>query len=118
MKSSKNCKVLKASSLLETIVAIVLISICSLVALTVYLNVIGQNNPTAYYKAKHDIELLTDEAALNQNFENDTFSYNNYTIDKNVTFNKNEKLVIIDFTINSGQKTYSIKKLVAIESEN
>ena len=114
MKSSKS---FKASSLIESIIAIVLISICSLVALTVYLNVIGQNNPIAYYEAKHTIEHLADEAQKTQNFEKEVYSYKHYSIEKNVKIKKSENIAILNYKITSGNKNYNVKKLISIEKK-
>nr|WP_321234603.1 hypothetical protein [uncultured Psychroserpens sp.] len=105
----------KASSLIESIIAIVLISICSLVALTVYLNVIGQNNPVYYYEAKHTVEKLANEAEKAQDFEDTNYNYSQYTIEKNVTIKEQEHIAIIDYVITSGTKSYTIKKLIKIE---
>jgi hypothetical protein len=119
MRLSKNFNTaLKASSLIESIIAIVLISVCSLVALTIYLNVIGQNNPTTYYEAKHTVEMLAEEAQDKQDFEDDTYNYKHYSIEKNVTIQPNEKIAIIDYSITSGNKSNTIKKLITIEKED
>ncbi|WP_298892413.1 hypothetical protein [uncultured Psychroserpens sp.] len=117
MRLSRNSKQLKASSLIESIIAIVLISICSLVALTVYLNVISQNNPLNYYEAKHKIEILTQEAESKQDFEDDIYRYKNYIIEKNVTIKNNERIAVINYIIKSGKKRFTVNKLITIETE-
>ncbi|WP_040248019.1 hypothetical protein [Psychroserpens mesophilus] len=118
MKLLKNFKVLKASSIVETIIAIVLISICSLVALSVYINVISQNSPVHYYEAKHKVEQLTHLAIKNQDYENDIFKYNHYTITKNAIIKADEQIVVLDYTITTGNKKYNIIKLVKFEKGN
>jgi hypothetical protein len=118
MKLLKNFKALRASSIVESIIAIVLISICSLVSLSVYLNVISQNNPVHYYEAKHKVEKLTQLALKNQDFENEIFKYSYYTITKNVTIKANEHIVVLDYTITTGHKKYNITKLVEFEKGN
>ena len=108
---------IKASSLIESIIAIVLISICSLVALTVYLSVISQNNPIYYYEARHKVELLTSEAEQTQNFEEDTYLYETFQIEKTVRLESNNNVVILNFKIISGNKNYNIKRLISIENK-
>jgi len=108
---------IKAYSLIESIIAIVLISICSLVALTVYLSVISQNNPIYYYEAKHKVELLTSEAEQLQNFEEDTYLYETYQIEKTVRLERNNNVAILNFKIISGNKNYNIKRLISIENK-
>lgn len=118
MKLLKNSNHLKASSLIETVMAITLISICSLVALTIYLNVITQNNPTYYYEAKHTIKKLTQTIEKEQDFEDDTYKYSNYTIEKSTSVNTEKQIAIINYKILTGQKAYTIKKIITIENKD
>jgi uncharacterized FlgJ-related protein len=116
LKNFKNR--LKGSSIVETIIAIVLISICSLVALSVYLNVISQTHPIHYYEAKHKIEQLTHSIVVTQNFENDIYRYPYYTIEQQVFVDLKEPYAIVDFRVTTANKTYTIKKLVKIDKTN
>ena len=118
MRLLKNFNSLKASSLIETVMAITLISICSLIALTVYLNVITQNNPVLYYEAKHTVEKLAQTAEEEQDFDDDSYRYNNYTIEKSTLVNTEEQIAIINYNIHIGQKTYAVKKLITSESKD
>lgn len=115
MNLSRNFKTLKGSSLIESIIAIVLISVCSLVALTIYLNVIGQNNPIYFFEAKHKIEVLTNQAQKEQNLEDETYNYSLYSIEKKVFVKRNENVAILNFIVKSGNKKQTIKKLIPIE---
>ena len=114
----KRSNTIKASSLIETVMAITLISICSLIALTVYLNVITQNKPVYYYEAKHTIEKLAQQAEQEQDFTDDSYRYTNYTIEKTRKIDTEGLVAIIDYSIQIGQKVYTIKKLIPIETEN
>lgn len=118
MKLLKNSNPLKASSLVETVMAITLISICSLIALMVYLNVVSQSNPIYYYEAKHTVEKLTLAAAQEQDFEDDTYRYKNYTIEKTTEVNTEEHIAIINYKIQIGQRAYTLKKLITIENKD
>ncbi|AXT18320.1 hypothetical protein D7030_08325 [Flavobacteriaceae bacterium AU392] len=112
MKLLKSFKKLKASSLAESVIAIAIISICALVGLTVYLNVMEQNKSTRYYNAKHKVELLTKESIELQSYDNDFLEYNDYTITKTARINKLEQSIVLVFTIKTGNKTYKINKLI------
>jgi len=110
----KRYKILKASSIVESVIAIAIISICILVASLTYLNVIKQNKSVNYYKAKHQIELLNNETLIEQNFNNDTFSFTHYTISKDVDLKKHENIAYVTYTITIGDKIDFIKKIIPI----
>lgn len=112
MKSLNRYRLLKASSLLESIIAIVIISICSLVSLTIYLNVISQNVPIAFYKAKHKIEKLTELTSKNRLYENESFTFSDYSIYKSVEIKKVKGVVEIEYKIETANKLYIIPKLI------
>ncbi len=112
MQSLKNFKRLKASSIVESVIAISIISICALVAFTVYLNVISQNKPTYYFNAKHKINLLTQQSIQTNDYEDDLYTYKGYSIDKKAAINKEEHTVLLRFTISIGNKKNVINKLI------
>lgn len=112
MQLLKNYKNLKASSLVESVIAIAIISVAALVAFMVYLNVIRQNKTIYYYAAKHEVELLTQQAVMQKNYDDDEFNYNAYTINKEVIIDKNEQVAYVTFTIKTGGKTFLVNKLI------
>jgi len=112
MISLKNFKVLKASSIVESVIAIAIISICILVASLTYVNVIKQNKSVNYYKAKHQVELINNDMLIEQNFNNDRYTFKNYSITKDVELNKPENIAFVTYTITIGDKTNVIKKLI------
>lgn len=114
MVSLKNFKVLKASSIVESVIAIAIISICILVASLTYINVIKQNKSVNYYKAKHQVELINNEMLIEQNFNNDSFSFNNYTIKKDVELKEAENIAYVTYTITIGDKVDVIKKVIPL----
>ncbi|WP_308993682.1 hypothetical protein QLS71_007900 [Mariniflexile litorale] len=113
MPSLKNFKNLKASSITESVIAISIISICALVAFTIYLNVIKQNKSIHYYNAKHTINFLIEESVQQNDYEDNSYSYNEYTIDKKVGVNKRNHTALLTFTFKSGNKTNVITKLIS-----
>lgn len=112
MKLLKHFRVLKASSILESVIAITIISICVLVAFLVYLNIISQNKPISYYDAKHKVEFITNESLMNKNYDNETFKFKNYNIIKTVTIDKEAQTAFIVFKVKTGNKTHEINKLI------
>ncbi|MDO5981431.1 hypothetical protein [Flavivirga spongiicola] len=112
MRLLKNFKKLKASSLVESVIAIAIISICVLVVFMAYLNVINLNKSVYYYKAKHTVEFLTHESIEQQDYEDDVFKYRGYTVTKKVTINKEDQVVLLSFFIKTGHNEYQINKLI------
>ncbi|OEK09148.1 hypothetical protein A8C32_10465 [Flavivirga aquatica] len=108
----KSFKMLKASSLVESVMAISIISIAALVACMVYLNVVKQNKTVDYYEAKHHVNILVEEMVKQQNYDNDVFIRKKYAIEKEVTVNKKDQTVFVVFTIRTGGKSYVINKLI------
>ena len=117
MQSLKNFKQLKGSSITESVIAISIISVCALVAFTIYLNVIRQNKSTHYFNAKHNIALLTQESVKAKDYNDNIYAYSGYTVAKKVTINKTEHTVLLVFTIDYGGKTHVINKLINYDEE-
>lgn len=110
--SLRSFKQLKASSVLESVIAITIISICALVAFSVYLNVIMQHKSVNYYDAKHKIEVLVREALQNKDYEDNLYIYKGYKIDKIVTINELEYTALLVFTIKTSNRNYIVKKII------
>ncbi|MEO1033526.1 MAG: hypothetical protein AAFX55_19215 [Bacteroidota bacterium] len=114
MKLSKNFRFLKANSLLESVIAIAIISICILVAFLVYINVIKQNKSVINYNAKHQVEQIYQQSMADQDFENENYVYKNCIIEKRVTILEKEQIIRFDFRIKTGDKTHIIPKVVPL----
>ncbi len=115
MKLSKHSRFLKANSLVESVIAIAIISICILVAFLIYLNVIRQNKPVHYYEAKHRVEMLYNESVADKNYESEDYVYEGYSIEKLVNILKEDKVIRLDFKIKTGNKTYEINKVIPLD---
>ncbi|TGV01055.1 hypothetical protein EM932_16990 [Flavivirga rizhaonensis] len=103
---------MKASSLVESVIAISIISICVLVVFMVYLNVINLNKSVHYYKAKHTIEFLTQEIIKQQDYEDNIFKYEGYTVTKKATIDDEDQMVLLSFLIQTGHNEYQVNKLI------
>lgn len=112
MLLSKNFSKLRASSLLESVIAIAIISTCILVAFSIYLNVMNTKKPIAYFNAKHKIEAWTKEIASKGDYDDDIYSSEGFVIKKSVQINKDDKNVLLKFTIKTNIKTYEVQKMV------
>jgi len=118
MLSLKNYKYLKASSLLESVIAISIISICILVAFSIYVNVTSNKKSVGFYNAKHKVEELTNTVLSEKDYEDDEFKYNGFKIKKNVDIDRDNNLVELNFQITTSDKTYIIHKILPYIIEN
>ena len=115
MQSLKNFKALKASSVMESVIAISIISVCALVAFIIYLNVIQQNKSIHYFNAKHNISLLIEQAITQKDYTGNTYNFNGYAINKNVEINQVEQTATLTFTFKTGSNTTLINKIIPYE---
>lgn len=106
-------KRLKASSVMESVIAVSVISVCALVAFLIYLNVIKQNKSIHYFNAKHRVKLITEQSVLENDYADETYVFDGYTIDKVVTVNKTEQTALLEFTVKAGNNIDVINKLIA-----
>jgi len=83
MNLLKNYK-LQASSLIESVMAIAIISICISIATLVYVKLLQSDYEIAYYKAKQKITELHLQTIEEQLFEDEVYSFESYTITKQV----------------------------------
>ena len=114
MNLLRNCK-LQASSLVESVMAIAIISICISIATLVYVRLLQSDYEIAYYKAKQKITFLHLETIEKQLFENETYSFESYTITKLVaaySYGVNQ----VDFELQTKTKKETQHFLVKVRS--
>ena len=112
MKSLKHFETLKANSLLESVIAIAIISVCSLVAFMIYVNVVKQNDAISYYEAKHKVALLTQETMEGNDYNENLYTFDGYTIDKEVQIRENDNNALLKWTIKTAGKTYIVNNII------
>ncbi len=117
MQSLKSFKSLKASSLVESVIAIAIISVCVLVAFMIYINVVSQNHSVNYYQAKHKVDYLVQQSIDDNEHDDELYTFDGYTINKVVEIRKEERTTLLTFTIKTGGKTYIINKLLPYQNE-
>jgi len=116
MSLLRNCK-LQASSLIESVMAIAIISICISMATLVYVKLLRSDYELAYYKAKQKIALLHLETIEKQLFDDEVYSFESYTIIKQVkeySFGINQ----VDFELKTNTKKevqHYLVKVTAVE---
>lgn len=117
MKSSKRFKKLKASSVLESVIAITIISICVLVASVIYINVISHNSSIAYYNAIHTIKTLKIESIQLKDYEDNNYDYDDYSINKKIILNKSEKTVLLEWEVISGKSSTFFHDIIKYDED-
>lgn len=113
----KNFKKLNASSVMESVIAISIISVCALIAFTIYLNIIRQHKPIYYFNVKHKIDQLTQRTIEHKDYENNRYSYNGHTIHKEVNINISDRTARLTFTYTLRGKINEVNKLVSYDEE-
>lgn len=104
MKHLKFYSKLKAGSILESVIAITIISISSLIAFTIYLNVIKSNTSIVMENAKQTLVKLINKSELENNIEDEEFVYDNYKIEKRGELNKKEHIARVYWLIKTTTK--------------
>lgn len=83
MRLLKNYR-LKASSLIESVVAIAIISICVFIATLVYVKLLESDYEIAFYKAKQKVSVLHLRTIEEQLFEDEVYDFGDYKIVKEI----------------------------------
>ena len=81
----------KASSLIESVIAITIIAICLLVALKLYITILGARPCTNNYRLKFQVDKLVADMKLNPSFTSEVYDFKTYKIRKKVTDSENGK---------------------------
>jgi hypothetical protein len=105
MELSKLFKV-KASSLTESIIAMVIIAICLSTAIIIYINILNADKNLPFYMAEQKVKKLLVQTINDDLFHDEDFSYETYTIVKTVeNFEQLENTYKVVFKINAAGKT-------------
>lgn len=72
---------IKGSSLIETVIAITIITICSLIATLVYSRIVGQTPPVKKYEWSMEVNRLMEETSLKNDFAPFKREYKDYSIE-------------------------------------
>lgn len=81
----------RASSLIESVIAITIIAICLLVALKLYVTILEARPSINKHRLKFKVDKLVSEMKLNPSFTSETYDFKTYKIRKTVTENENQQ---------------------------
>ncbi|WP_133067283.1 hypothetical protein [Flagellimonas pacifica] len=108
MASSKRYKV-KASSLTESIIAMVIVAVCLSIALVVYVSVLKRDRGLPYYKAEQKVKELLWATQYEMQLEDEDYTFLGFTINKKVEQHKGlANIYKVTFIANlpNGKKNY------------
>ncbi|MDC3388578.1 hypothetical protein OAX11_03600 [Flavobacteriaceae bacterium] len=94
---------LKASSLIESVMAIAIISICISIATLIYVKLFDSDYELAYYKGKQKIASFHLSTIEKQIFENEVYVFEAYTISKIVS-SYSPRVNKVDFELKTKNK--------------
>lgn len=114
MSLLKNYK-LEASSLIESVMAIAIISICMFIASLVYVKLLDADYNVSYYKAKQKVTLLHLQTIEEQLFDDEVYDFESFKIVKEVQ-PYSEALKKVNFEIQTSTKKESFNYLVKINT--
>lgn len=89
-------KTLKASSLLESVIAMFVISVCSLVAIKIYVSVLSNSYKYDYLYATSKINDLIFKTQQNKTIDNEEFNFEDFKIIKTIEL-VNDKVIKVQF---------------------
>ncbi len=108
---------LRASSMMESVIAIAIIAACISIAALIYGRSMNQNYPFAFYKAKHEMAVLLHQTQQEQSFEDEKFRYEGFSIQKNVNdLEDNTAVKEVVFVIEAAQHKKEFTYIVTVEN--
>lgn len=93
-----------ASSLTESVIAMVIVAACLSIAMMIYGQVLRSDRNIALYKGAQKVKELIAETILNKSFEDEIYDYETYSIEKKVEA-ITEKVYKVELHVKSQQKT-------------
>ncbi|MAO16616.1 hypothetical protein LDL77_19170 [Flagellimonas marinaquae] len=98
MASSKNYNI-KAASLVESIMAMVIVAVCLGIALVIYVNVLQSDRALPFYEAEQKVKELLWSDKGTRFLEHEDFTFPTYTIQKEVSKMEGIEAYHIKFTV-------------------
>ncbi|HWZ23308.1 MAG TPA: hypothetical protein VNW06_11675 [Cytophagaceae bacterium] len=116
-KITNSIRKLKASSLIEITVAMVIITFIFTMAFSIYVRVIASDLSISEFKMVKKLDQLSWESKRDKRFISEDIIENNYTIEKKITTDSsNSKLLLMELTAyDQDQKIVAQKKELIIE---
>ena len=103
----------KAYSLLESVVAISIITICVGLGTTIYSNVISSEKPLITYDANEEIKRLFNELKTSRHYFNKSVDFELYSIEQGINFYKGNQLVyLVEYKVMFNNKNIATQKFL------
>ena len=121
MESPKPSKrgYIAASSLIESVIAITIITICLLVALKLYITILEGRPSINNHRLKFHVDKLVAEMKLTPNFDSELYDFKTYKIKKTVSDHENQlHLKKVSYTIQGQSDTITYHYLIIKEDED
>ncbi len=121
MVSLRPCKkgYLAASSLIESVIAITIITVCLLIALKLYITVLEGRPSANDHRLRFQIDKLVSEMKLNPSFDSETYEFETFKIHKNVSdYEDLERLKKISYTVVTQSDTITYHHLITKQNED
>lgn len=113
MNLLKNYKI-KASSLMESVMATAIIATCVVIATIVFVNVFKTSFSTDSIQARQEIQTIINELNQQKDITDHTYVFSNFTIKQEVSiYENNVKLKQINFTIITNTDTEEFSYIIA-----
>jgi len=97
---------LKAASLIESVIAITIITTCSLVATLVYSNIINKTPPVKKYEYLSIVEFEMHNSIVNRDISPFVKQFDGFSIEKRMRSNSyNDRINIIEFIVKTPKDT-------------
>jgi len=110
---------LKASSIMETVIAITIITLCSLISTMVFSNVINQTPLLKKYEYEYELVELIQQIKEEKDISISNFKFEGFTIEKKVTKDpNNQKLNKVQLVMAIEKKIVNYSFLVYEENKN
>lgn len=103
---------ISGSSLIETIIAITIITVCSLIATLVYSRIVGQTPPIKKYNWTMEVSRLMEETSLKNDFAPFKREYKDYSIEGRWSKQEDGGLNNIQFLVISQNDTVVIPMML------
>tara|TARA_R110002072_G_scaffold287464_4_gene453148 strand:+ start:21841 stop:22188 length:348 start_codon:yes stop_codon:yes gene_type:complete len=105
---------LKGSSIVETVIAITIIAMCSLIATLVFANVINSTEPIKKYAFEFELEQIIEKTITNNEHTGYIYKYDDFTIERKVEHNTPLPGVNrISFLVKMGKNVYHYNLLTS-----
>lgn len=86
---------ISAFSLFESVVAIVIISVCIGIGSLIYSNIIGSEEPLLAIEGFEEANVLFENLKANKRYINDHFAYENFSIEQNIKPYRGDKHILV-----------------------